>query len=157
MAFFIAVKTYNLARVMPLFFFFRALILLPVAGVYLFCSRLRPQSLFFLFFFLTVSAALPHGKAGFGFLFLDSSERGEFLWLQSWVCTLKKVLRDGRWPLGQWKSESRTIVLDLRLVLTSTLTALYTISLKLIDTWSWCFYFDFDGGFETFLEIADHY
>ena len=123
-------------------FFFGTLVLTLVAGVCSpGCSRLWFRSFFFFTFlssFLAGSAISSRDGAGFGSLALGSSERGESLWLEPWVCTLEVVLWDERWPMGQRASNSRTMVLDLKPALAFALTAFCTISSKFVDSRSYC-------------------
>ena len=106
------------------------------------------QNLRFLFFlsFLPCSedfAALVQGGAGafflagFASLGLNSSGQGSFADVPC-ICTFEAVLLEGRWPRGQQISKSWTMALDLRPVLASALTALYTISSKSMDSRSCC-------------------
>ena len=93
------------------------------------------------FFFsqLGLAGSSERGKAGalpsvdFASLGLDSSVRGS-LAVVPWVCIFEEVLWDGRWPLGQRASNSRTMVLDLRPALASALTTFCTISSKSMDS-----------------------
>ena len=126
------------------FFFFETLVVLTlVARVYSFrspmCFRLWPWNLFFLSLlssFLVNSIASSYDGADFGSLGLVFLEWDKSL--EPWVYTFEEVLWDGRWPLGQQASESRIMVLDLWPALTSAFTTLCTISLKLVDAWSYC-------------------
>ena len=68
-------------------------------------------------------------SANFASLGLDSSGL-DFLPVIPWVRIFEAVLLEGWWFLEQRTFESRTMVLDLRPALASTLTAFYTISLK---------------------------
>ena len=69
---------------------------------------------------------------GFKFLGLDSLDL-DSLAVEPWVYTLIKVFWDGQWPLRQWESVSRTIILDFGLVLAFTLIIFCIISSKLVD------------------------
>ena len=66
------------------------------------------------------------------------------------VCTLEKVLQNGRWPLGQLASDFQTMMLDFRPAMTSTFTAFCTISLKFVDSPSCCFISTLMEGLRSF-------
>ena len=108
----------------------------PIAGVefFFFLSYSR-----FFFLQLGLAGSLEQGGAGalssvnIAFLDLDSSVRSS-LAVVPWVCTFEKVLWDGQWPLQQWASDFRTMVLDFRPALASALTTFCTISSKSIGS-----------------------
>ena len=132
------------------FFFNPALVMLvPVAGVCFFCSLvwswlcfqnfrfLSCRSFLFFLFCSKDSAALVW--TDFAFLALGFSGREEALTVVFWICTFKTVLLEGQWPREHQISESRTMVLDLRLVLVSPLTTFCNISSKSMASQSCCF------------------
>lgn len=135
------------------FFFEPSLVaLILVARVYSFCSPIwfylcfqNFCFLFFLFFLLYSkdSATLVRSRArvfslaDFVFLVLDSLGRDSLVVIPL-VNTFKIIIieLEGRWPLEQWISESRTIILDFKFALAFALTAFYIISSKLTDSQS---------------------
>ena len=134
--------------------FLEALIaLLPVTGVFFsfLIHSCQWLSLFCLSSFLAgLKGFATLAQTDFISLALDFSRWGKFLAVILWVCTFEAVLLERRWLLEQQISESRTMVLDFRLALTSALIAFCTISSKFTDSPSCCFISTLIEGLRSF-------